>query len=91
MNGIRLTPHARAVVLGPRKLIAGVGGEREFYDRGRDPGETDPGGVERQDRERLRRALESFVERAARQGAPRRTQPLDATDEEQLKALGYLK
>ncbi len=91
VNGIRLTPHARAVVLGPRKLITGVGGEREFYDRGRDPGETDPGGVERQDRERLRRALESFVERAAQQGAPRRTQPLDATDEEQLKALGYLK
>lgn len=90
VNGIRLTPHARAVVLGPGKLIAGVGGEREFYDRSRDSGETDPGGVEEPDRERLRRALESFAKRASQQAGRRRTQALDATDQEQLKALGYL-
>ncbi len=90
VNGIRLTAHARAVVLGPRKLITGVAGESEFYDRSRDPGETDPEGVEQQDRERLRRALESFTKRASQRAAPRRTQPLDATDQEQLRALGYL-
>ena len=67
-----------------------MGGESEFYDRSRDPGERDPGGVEGQDRERLRRALESFTERASQQATSPRTQALDAIDEEQLKALGYL-
>ena len=46
--------------------------------------------MEQQDRERLRRALESFTERASQRAGPRRTQPLDATDQEQLRALGYL-
>jgi arylsulfatase A-like enzyme len=90
VNGIRLTPHARAVMLGSRKLITGVGGESEFYDRSLDPGESDPGGVEVQDRERLQRALESFAKHASQSAGQGRSQPLDSTDQEQLRALGYL-
>ena len=59
----RPTRHERAIIIGSRKLILGVDGEKTFFEHGADPGERQPfspSGPERQD---LERALEEVVGR----------------------------
>lgn len=87
--GKRVTPHQRAIVTDSAKLIAGVHGEREFYDRAGDPGESDPAGLADRERRQLEHALDSFASDVARRAGLHQTRPLDATTREHLRALGY--
>ncbi len=88
-NAKRLTPHEHAVVSGSRKLIVGIGGEREFYDLKVDPGEKDANGLTEAERSELQATYEQIRGRARADAAPRTTQALDADTKERMRALGY--
>jgi arylsulfatase A-like enzyme len=85
----RLRPHERAIVVGDRKLIVGVHGEREFYRLDVDPreqhatSEAGPDGA----------ALESRMAALRAETATSRTRadrvPLDEQARDRLRALGY--
>lgn len=85
----RLTPHERAIVVGRHKLIAGVGGEQEFYALDADPGERNANALDDGARTALARALDDARRHALANASPRRTQPIDAATRERLRALGY--
>jgi arylsulfatase A-like enzyme len=88
-GGVRRSPHLRSVVDGWRKLIAGVDGEREFYDLAADPKETGAPALDAADRQPLERLLAEFVARVPR--IPERPTPLpvDPETRERMRALGY--
>jgi len=89
--GVRITDHQRAIVLGSSKLIAGINGEREFYDYAADPGEENPLGVPRdEERELLEQGLGDFVTRFGNRGSSVTTHPPDPEFQEELRALGYV-
>jgi arylsulfatase A-like enzyme len=83
----RQSPHERAVIVENGKLIAGVDGEREYYDLARDPGETNPEGLDEATRARLEEALRAL--RRDEAGRPREEQDPDAETKERMRALGY--
>jgi arylsulfatase A-like enzyme len=85
----RFTPHERAVVLTDRKLILGVGGEREFYRLDVDPGERNPDGVPAGERDALAARLEAVRAKAGGAATRRETKPIDAETRERMRALGY--
>ena len=87
--GKRVTPHQVAIVMDSGKLIAGLHGEREFYDRAADPGEREPTSLADRERQQLEAALHSFASDVNRSTGPRRTRPLDKITRQQLRALGY--
>jgi len=85
----RLSPHARSVILGNHKLIAGEHGEMEFYDLKADPGELDPNALDEAERTVLRQTLAEIQQRVARGDAKREIKPIDDATREQIRALGY--
>jgi arylsulfatase A-like enzyme len=85
----RPSPHERAVILDQHKLIAGVDGEREFFDLHADPGETQSSALGAEDRTALEAALQHHVKHAAGAAAPRELKAMDAETRERLRALGY--
>ncbi len=85
---LRLNPHERAVVTADAKLIAGVNGEREYYDLRTDPGEHDPNGLAAAPRVALDRGLSELIAFAGH-APPLKTPVLDAETREHMRALGY--
>jgi arylsulfatase A-like enzyme len=85
----RRSPHERALVTPDRKIIAGVGGEREFYRLDVDPKEKDPAGVAEAERHALEAKLAAAHERALRDRTPAEAKELDEATRERLRALGY--
>jgi arylsulfatase A-like enzyme len=82
--------HRLAIVRGSEKVIAGTGGEREWYDLDADPGEHAPEGLAASERPALARGLESFLARVPRDVAgPRPAAPIDEETRRRLRALGY--
>jgi arylsulfatase A-like enzyme len=88
-NDRRLSPHERALVMGSKKVILGVGGEREFYDTDLDPGEKNPDGVPARSRARLLDTLAAMLRHISHSAAETETRPLDPATREMLRALGY--
>jgi arylsulfatase len=85
----RITQHERAVVRGSHKMIAGVGGEREFYDLDNDPLEKKPDALATAERAALEQALAAFKDHVSGAVAPRRTMEIDPDTKERMRALGY--
>jgi arylsulfatase A-like enzyme len=85
----RFTPHERALVVGERKLIVGVNGEREFYRLDVDPGEHDPDGIPAAERSALETRLSAIRDRAALTRTPSETRQIDPETRERMRALGY--
>ena len=85
----RTSPHEQAVIIGGRKLIAGVNGEHEFYDLDADAPENDPNGLDEAARAQLTGALAHFLARVSARAAPGAVRSLDAETEERMRALGY--
>jgi arylsulfatase A-like enzyme len=85
----RITPHERSVILGYEKMIAGIAGEREFYDLAADPLERSPDALAPADRAVLEKTLADFKQRVAGSAAPRRTMAIDPETKERMRALGY--
>jgi arylsulfatase A-like enzyme len=85
----RLSPHERAVIVGRHKLIAGVHGEREYYDLAADPRESQPAGLNEDERAALDRALSRFRESVSIAVSPTKTGEVDADTRERMRALGY--
>jgi arylsulfatase A-like enzyme len=89
-DAIRYSPHERAVIVGHDKLIAGVNGEREFYDLASDPGERQRDALAAPLRARLERALEPWLAYATRGGdAGSGAAAIDEDTRERMRALGY--
>ncbi len=86
---LRLSPHERAVVLDTHKLIAGVDGEREYYDLAADPHEKNPNGLDDAARAGASEAITAFVARAAQRAVPARAHEIDAETKERMRNLGY--
>jgi arylsulfatase A-like enzyme len=88
-DATRIRPHERAIVVGERKLIVGVHGEREFYRLDVDPGERHAASEAGPDGA----ALESRMATLRAETATVRTRadrvPLDDQTRERLRALGY--
>jgi hypothetical protein len=82
--------HARAVILGRKKLIVRRDGGRAFYALDEDPLEGDADGVGEPDRARLEGRLAELGARAARDPAPREIRPPGERREQALRGLGYL-
>jgi arylsulfatase A-like enzyme len=85
----RFGPHQRSLVIGGHKLIAGIGGELEYYDLQADPGEQAPNALDEAERVALRERLEAMRERVVSRGARREVKPIDDATREQIRALGY--
>lgn len=85
----RTSPHEQAVVMGRRKLITGVDGEREFYDLQADAQEKDSSGLDQAERSRLADTLAQFLARAKERAAPGAVRSLDSETKERMRALGY--
>jgi len=83
--------HERAVIIGPHKLIAGVQGERAFFDREADPAEANDGSIPEAAKEELVRALDDFVRRMPKTPTAAREVPIDRETREELEALGYVR
>jgi len=83
----RLSPHERALVMGSKKLIVGVGGEGEFYDTQRDPREQNPDGLPAEDRTTLWRTL-AGVQKCAAVGVEEEDAPPRFRDAGNLAGLG---
>lgn len=89
-DATRYSPHERAVIDGGDKLIAGVDGQREFYDLTSDPAERQPDALAAPARARLERAIEPLQAYAARGGdAAGGTTVIDEDTKERMRALGY--
>jgi arylsulfatase A-like enzyme len=85
----RQRPHERTVITPSSKLIADVGGGREFYDLVKDPGETNPDALSQEERSRLSAQLANFVEHVTRRTAPESKVQMDDETRERMRALGY--
>ena len=85
----RFGPHQRSVVRGGHKLIAGIGGEMEYYDLRRDPAERNPNALSEAERAALREELEKVQQGIASRGGAREVKPIDDATREQIRALGY--
>jgi arylsulfatase A-like enzyme len=85
----RFGPHQRSLVVGGHKLIAGTGGELEYYDLQADPGEHAPNALGKAERAALRERLEAIRQRVVSRGAKREVKPIDEATREQIRALGY--
>lgn len=89
-DATRYSPHERAVIEGRDKLIAGVNGEREFYDLAADPAEQNRDALVATTRAKLERALEPLQAYAARGGDKGGgAAPIDEDTKERMRALGY--
>jgi arylsulfatase A-like enzyme len=89
MDGERLRPHERAVITASSKVIADVGGEREFYDLNADRSEKDPHALDPEARARLAAYLADFEAHTAGRAAPAATRSVDDDTKERMRALGY--
>ena len=85
----RISPHERAVVVRKSKLIAGVDGEREFYDLATDAKEQGASDLAQTERNRLSDTLTSFLARMKERAAPGAVRQLDSETKERMRALGY--
>jgi arylsulfatase A-like enzyme len=85
----RFGPHQRSLVIGGHKLIAGTGGELEYYDLQADPGEHAPDALGEAERAALLERLEAIRRRVVSRGAKREVKPIDEATREQIRALGY--
>jgi arylsulfatase A-like enzyme len=83
----------RALVMGERKLIVQPGGELELYDLAVDPGEHWPVVPARDDPivVRFREIEAECVALRARLGEPAEAVPLGTQQEQDLRALGYVR
>lgn len=88
-DATRYSPHERAVIGGDDKLIAGVDGQREFYDLAGDPDERRADALAAPVRARLERALEPLQAYAARGGDAGGGIVIDEDTKERMRALGY--
>jgi arylsulfatase A-like enzyme len=92
--GERLCSHERAVIVGRRKLILGMTGEREVYDLAADPEERHAEDGAGPDASLLLAALDRLRARAHAPGGPSASQ-LDPNAQEEIKerlrALGYVR
>jgi arylsulfatase A-like enzyme len=88
-TGRRLVPHERAVISFPYKMIAGVAGERQFFDLNADPAEKTPDALSAATRAELEAELEDFRRRFAQRAVPRARRTLTAEERDRMRALGY--
>ena len=88
-DATRYSPHERAVVAGSDKLIAGVDGQREFYDLAVDPAEHQPDALAAPARAKLEQSLEPLRAYAARGGDAAGGVVIDEDTKERMRALGY--
>jgi arylsulfatase A-like enzyme len=86
----RLTPHERAIVLGERKLIVGVGEEREEYDLARDPAETKRLEEPTPKTQTLLAALRAFETHLHPDRPAAAATPVSPELRERMRALGYV-
>jgi arylsulfatase A-like enzyme len=84
--------HAQAIIRGAAKLLLSPGGATEAYDLAGDPGETRPNAAPIAARTaELQAVLLDTRRRLAQRANPNVTsQPLDKSDRERLRALGYV-
>ncbi len=85
----RTSPHQHALIAGTEKLIAGVDGEREYYDLAADGGETRPDGLPPERREALQGMLTGWLTALAEHAASGGATGLDEQTRERMRALGY--
>jgi arylsulfatase A-like enzyme len=85
----RSPPHQHAVVVGSRKLIVGLNGEREYYDLAADPSEKNPNALNEEQRADVDAVYDQFRALAQQRAAPREREELDAETKERMRALGY--
>jgi hypothetical protein len=83
----RRSPHAQAVVVGHHKLIAGISGEREYYDLTADPGERVPDALTAAQRATLEQTRTTLLAAAAAPAIQPAT--VDEATRDRMRALGY--
>lgn len=83
----RRSPHTQAVILGSHKLIAGIDGEREYYDLAADPAERAPDALTAAQRATLEDARVTLLAAAATQ--PAQPAAIDDATRDRMRALGY--
>jgi len=82
--------HERAILDGAEKLIASVGGAREWYDLDADPEERAPDGLPESTRGALARSFDVFLASVPSDVAGARRAPvIDAETRKRMRALGY--
>ncbi|MBX3025596.1 sulfatase [bacterium] len=89
-NATRYSPHERAVIIGSDKMIAGVDGQREFYELASDPAERHGDAVAAPVRAALERVTEPLQAAAAHGGdGTGGAAVIDEDTKERMRALGY--
>lgn len=88
-EGRRLTPHQRAIIVPPHKMIAGVGGERFFFDLHADPAETNGDALDAGLRARLESEMGAFERRYAGSPRPAPQRTIGEEEREKMRRLGY--
>jgi arylsulfatase A-like enzyme len=89
-GALRLTPHTRALVLGHRKLIEGVAGEREFYALDVDPREQRLAQLPEAEQTLLVDVMARARQRAQDNASPHLARQVDERTRERVRALGYV-